>query len=141
IERNRGHLVTISSAAGLIGVTGLADYSASKFAVFGFHEALRTELRRLKSAVKTTVICPFFIDTGMFDGVRSRFPLLLPIMKSEKAAARMVGAILRNRKRLIMPPFAYSVYVLRLFPVAVFDAMADFFGVNNSMDQFKGRKP
>ncbi len=139
LERNRGHLVTISSAAGLIGVTGLADYSASKFAVFGFHEALRMELRRRKSAVATTVICPFFIDTGMFAGVRTRFPFLLPIMKSEAAANRILRAILKNKKRLIMPRFVYSVYLLRLFPVGFFDLMADFFGVSASMEEFKGR--
>ncbi len=139
IERNRGRLVTISSAAGLLGVTGLADYSASKFAAFGFHEALRMELRRRKSAVATTVICPFFIDTGMFAGVKTRFPLLLPIMKSEKAVRKIMKAILRKKKRLIMPPFVYAVYLLRLFPVGLFDAMADFFGVNASMEEFRGR--
>ena len=139
IERNSGHLVTISSAAGIIGVTGLADYSASKFAAFGLHEALRTELRRLKSRVRTTVVCPFFISTGMFEGVSTRYPLVLPIYRPEKAAARIVKAILNNRKRLIMPPFVYSVFFLRLLPVAVFDAAADFFGVNHSMDRFTGR--
>lgn len=140
LERDTGHLVTISSAAGIVGVTGLADYSASKFAVFGFHEAIRMELRRRKSRVATTVVCPFFIDTGMFQGVRTRFPLLLPIEKSEAAARRIVSAILRNKKRLIMPPFVYSVYLLRLFPVGFFDAMADFFGVNSSMNEFVGRR-
>lgn len=141
IERNRGHLVTISSAAGIVGVTGLADYSASKFAAFGFHEAIRMELRRLKSEVRTTVVCPFFIDTGMFEGVSTRFPFLLPILKSERAAARIVGAVLRNRKRLVMPPFVYSVYLLRLLPVGLMDAAADFFGISRSMDAFRGRKP
>ncbi len=140
IERGRGHLVTISSAAGIVGVTGLADYSAAKFAVFGFHEAIRMELRRVKSRVRTTVVCPFFIDTGMFDGVKTRFPLLLPIMKSDYAAKRIVGAILAGKKRLIMPRFVYSVYLLRLLPVALFDPLADFFGVNSAMDKFRGRK-
>lgn len=139
LERGRGHLVTIASAAGIIGVTGLADYSASKFAVFGLHEALRMELGRLKSDVRTTVVCPFFIDTGMFAGVRTRFPLLLPILKQEIAAARIVRAILRGKKRLLMPPMVYTVYLLRLFPVAVFDAVANLFGINRSMDHFTGR--
>ncbi|MGH7790271.1 MAG: SDR family NAD(P)-dependent oxidoreductase, partial [Candidatus Binatia bacterium] len=46
IERNRGHLVTIASASGLIGVARLADYSASKWAAVGFDESLRAELAR-----------------------------------------------------------------------------------------------
>jgi all-trans-retinol dehydrogenase (NAD+) len=139
LERNSGHIVNIASAAGIIGVTGLADYSASKFAIFGFDEAIRMELRRRKSAVRTTVVCPFFIDTGMFQGVRTRFPLLLPILRSEYAARRIVSAVLKNRRRLLMPPFVYAVFWLRLFPSAFLDAMADFFGICHSMDHFTGR--
>jgi len=140
IERKTGHIVTIASAAGIIGVTGLADYSASKFAAFGFHESLRMELRQLKSPVRTTIVCPFFINTGLFDGVKTRFPLLLPILDQAKAAAKICQAIRKGKKRLIMPWFNYSVWLLRLFPVGFFDACANFFGINSSMDEFKGRK-
>jgi all-trans-retinol dehydrogenase (NAD+) len=141
LERNRGHIVTISSAAGLIGVRGLGDYCASKFAVFGFDESLRMELRRLKSGVQTTVVCPFFIDTGMFTGVKTRFPLLLPILKPDYAASRIVKAVLKGHKRLIMPRFIYALYLLRLMPVTVLDLMADFYGISHAMDDFTGRKP
>jgi all-trans-retinol dehydrogenase (NAD+) len=139
LERNSGHLVTIASAAGLVGVTGLADYSASKFAAFGFHEAVRMEIRRQRKKIRTTVVCPFFIDTGMFAGVRTRFPLLLPILKPEYAAARIAHAIARGKKRLIMPRFVYSVFLLRLLPVTVMDLVADFFGMTRAMDHFTGR--
>jgi all-trans-retinol dehydrogenase (NAD+) len=139
LEQNRGQLVNISSAAGLIGVAGLADYCASKFAAFGFDEALRMELRRQKAGVRTTVICPFFIDTGMFEGVKTRFPLLLPILKKEYVAKRIVRAVLSGRRRLVMPPFAYLIFLLRLFPTAVLDWAAQFFGINHSMDEFRGR--
>ncbi|MHB9296629.1 putative oxidoreductase SadH [Pillotina sp. SPG140] len=139
LTRNSGHIVTIASAAGLIGVKGLADYSASKFAVFGFDEALRMELRSRKSAVKTTVVCPFFIDTGMFKGVKTKFPLLLPILNKEKTAHKIIHAILQQKKRLIIPPFVYSTVWLRLFPPTVLDILADFFGINHSMDDFVGR--
>lgn len=139
-ERNAGHLVTISSAAGLVGVTGLADYSASKFAAFGLHEAIRMEIRRQRKKIRTTVVCPFFIDTGMFEGVHTRFPLLLPILKSEYVARRIVGAINSGKTRLIMPRFIYSVFFLRFLPIPVMDAIADFFGISRAMDQFTGRK-
>lgn len=139
LERNIGHLVTVASAAGIIGVTGLADYSASKFAVFGFHEAIRMEIRKLKRRVATTVVCPFFIDTGMFKGVRTRFPLLLPIMKPEYAAGRILRAIERRTARVIMPRFVYSAYLLRLLPVSLLDLLADFFGISTAMDHFSGR--
>jgi len=139
IERNGGHIVTISSAAGIIGVKGLADYCAAKFAAFGFDESLRMELRRMKSAIKTTVVCPFFINTGMFDGVKTRFPLFLPILKKEYVVKKIVKAVLKNKKRLIMPRFVYSVYLLRLLPPAMMDLIADFFGISHAMDDFRGR--
>jgi all-trans-retinol dehydrogenase (NAD+) len=139
IGRNSGHIVNIASAAGLIGVRGLADYCASKFAAYGFNESIRMELRRIKSGVRTTVVCPFFIDTGMFSGVKTRFPLLLPILKSSYAAKKIVDAVLKNKEQLIMPRFVGTLFILRLFPPAVVDTAAAFFGISRAMDEFKGR--
>jgi len=139
LARNKGHIVTIASAAGLIGVKGLADYSGSKFAAVGFDEALRTELASTKGAVRTTVVCPFFIDTGMFAGVTTRFPLLLPILKPEYVVKRILGAVKKGRRRLVLPWFAHSIFLLRLLPVSAMDAVAGFFGINHSMDHFVGR--
>jgi len=73
LSRGQGHIVSLSSAGGLFGVTGLCDYGASKAAVIGFHESLRSELYALnKTAVQLTLVCPFFINTGMFDGCKTR---------------------------------------------------------------------
>ena len=73
IENNHGHIITVASAAGLFGVAGLVDYCASKFGAVGIHESLTSELNTTgKDGVHTTVVCPFYIDTGMFDGVKSR---------------------------------------------------------------------
>jgi all-trans-retinol dehydrogenase (NAD+) len=140
IARNSGHLVTVASAAALIGVRGLADYSASKFASFGFHESLRMELRSQKSAVKTTVVCPFFIDTGLFRGVESKFPRLFPILKSDYVAHRIALAILKEKRQLLLPWFIYNTYFLRLLPPAGFDFMMNFLGINHYMDNFSGRE-
>ena len=139
IENNRGHVVTIASASGLIGVPKLSDYAASKWAAVGFDESLRGELRKAAPDVMTTVVCPFYIDTGMFHGVKSRFSFLLPILKEDKVAERVVSAIQRNKRRLMMPPVVYTVPLMRLFPVGVFDWLATFLGVNASMDEFTGR--
>jgi all-trans-retinol dehydrogenase (NAD+) len=139
IERRRGHVVTIASAAGIVGTSRLVDYCASKHAAVGFDESLRLELRRLGSPVKTTVVCPFYISTGMFAGVKTRFPLLLPILTPEYAVERIVDAIRRDRPRLVMPRFVYSTWLARLLPVAAFDAIMELLGVNRSMDEFVGR--
>ena len=77
MTRNHGHIVTIASSAGITGVTGLADYCASKFAAVGFDESLRQELyAQKKDGVHTTVVCPYYINTGMFDGVVTRYILI-----------------------------------------------------------------
>ena len=74
LEKNHGHVVTIASLAGFFGVCGLCDYCASKAGAVGFDESLYMELGVMKkNGVHTTVICPFFINTGMFDGVKTRY--------------------------------------------------------------------
>lgn len=44
IENQHGHIVTVASMAGHVGINKLVDYCASKFAAVGFDEALRVEL-------------------------------------------------------------------------------------------------
>ena len=73
IEKNHGHIVTIASLAGHLGMKGLVDYCASKFAAVGLDDALYHELHYSgKTGVKCTVVCPFYINTGMFDGVKAK---------------------------------------------------------------------
>jgi all-trans-retinol dehydrogenase (NAD+) len=140
IERGRGHVVTIASAGGLIGVPKLSDYSASKFAAVGFDESLRVELRRTAPGVRTTVVCPFFVATGMFAGVKTRFSFLLPILDEEKVSERILAAIESNQKRLLMPWMVKTIAPLRLLPVSWFDGIARFMGIDASMDDFVGRR-
>jgi len=141
VERGRGHLVTIASASALIGVAKLSDYAASKWAAMGFNESLRAELRNTAPAVRTTVVCPYYIDTGMFRGVRSRFPRLLPILREDDVAARIVRAVQRDQRQLMLPPLVRLVPLMRILPVGAFDWVASFLGINASMDAFEGRGP
>jgi len=78
MERNSGHIVAIASMAGVVGYPGLADYCASKFAAYGFNESLRMEMKLLKKNIPCTTICPAFINTGMFAGVKTTN--LLPLL-------------------------------------------------------------
>lgn len=141
VERGRGHVVTVASAAGLVGVARQTDYSASKHAALGFDESLRVELAQLAPGVRTTAVCPYYIDTGMFDGVRTRVPLLLPILKADRVALKMVDAIAADKPLLAMPPIVRTLPALRVLPTRAFDKVMDLFGVNNTMDHFKGRGP
>ena len=140
IRRGEGHVVTMASAGGLIGTPRLSDYSASKSAAVAFDESLRLEMKSQGHAIKTTLICPFFVDTGMFSGVHTRFSWLLPILRPEIVVEKAIRTIHRQQARLIMPWFVYTVFLLRLFPVSWFDRLASFFGISRSMDHFEGRK-
>jgi all-trans-retinol dehydrogenase (NAD+) len=139
VERKAGHIVTVASAAGLVGAPRLVDYSASKFAAVGFNEALRMELQHFGHEIQTTVVCPFYINTGMFTGAKTRFSWLLPILEPDDVAERIVRAIQGNRERLILPRLVALTQVLRVLPTSWSDRLARFFGVSRSMDEFVGR--
>jgi len=141
LERDRGHLVTIASAGGLVGTSKMTDYCSSKHAAVGFDESLRLELKRQGSRVVTTVVCPFYVSTGMFAGVRTRFPLILPILEPDYVVERIVRAIRTDRRRLILPWTVVTTYLARILPVEAFDAIMEFLGINKSMDEFRGRLP
>ena len=123
-----------------MGTSRLVDYSATKHAAVGFNESLRFEFKRQKLNIKTTVVCPFYIHTGMFSGVKTRLPFLMPILTPEYAVKRIVNAIRKNRPRLVMPRMVMASYPMRLLPTAVFDAIIGLLGINSTMDKFTGRQ-
>ncbi|KAL2308370.1 hypothetical protein Nmel_001403 [Mimus melanotis] len=141
IAANHGHLVSIASCAGLCGSSKLSDYCASKFAAVGFAESIDSEMRTLrKTGVKTTIVCPFAINTGMFDGIKAKWPRLLPVLDPEYVAERIISAVRQNQEMLIIPRILYVVYFLRGFlPVKANLLILDYFGGLDFMDYFKGR--
>ncbi|XP_066187458.1 epidermal retinol dehydrogenase 2-like [Sylvia atricapilla] len=138
---NHGHLVSIASCAGLCGGNQLSDYCASKFAAIGFAESIDMEMRVLrKTGVKTTIVCPFFINTGMFHGVISKWPRMLPYLDSEYVAERIINAIRQNQEMLIIPRIVYLLYFLKSFlPVKATVLLLDYFACLDVMNTFKGR--
>lgn len=138
LSADHGRIVTIASAAGFSGVAKQTDYSASKHAAVGFTESLRAELRAAHSSVTTLTVCPYYVNTGMFDGVKSGSPLL-PIQEPGVTVSRIVGAIESTRREILLPPMVWSVRLFRLLPASWFDVIADFFGINKSMATFRGR--
>jgi all-trans-retinol dehydrogenase (NAD+) len=140
LKNNKGHLINIASAGGMIGVAKMSDYSASKFAHFGFDEALRMEFKQNNQNINTTIVIPYFINTGMFDGVKTRFSFLLPILDENKVANKIIKGIEKKKARIITPPMVYTLFPLRLLPVRIFDWISNFMGINDTMKNFKGRK-
>jgi 3-dehydrosphinganine reductase len=65
IERKSGHIINISSAAGFLGVFGYTAYGATKFAVVGFSEVLRAEMKRYN--IRVSVVYPADTQTPQLD--------------------------------------------------------------------------
>uniref|UniRef100_A0A671NZH1 Uncharacterized protein n=1 Tax=Sinocyclocheilus anshuiensis TaxID=1608454 RepID=A0A671NZH1_9TELE len=65
--KNHGHIVTVASTLGLFSTACVEDYCASKFGAVGFHESLTHSLLTEEGVdgVKTTLICPYIVNTGM----------------------------------------------------------------------------
>jgi len=142
MAKNRGHIVSIASAAGLFGANSLADYCASKFAAYGFIESVGIELAvQKKTGVHTTVVCPYIIDTGMFDGAKSKLPSLVPQLRPEYVADKIVDAVLTNQVMLCLPRIIYIFNVMKtLLPAKAGFIANDFFGSNSMMNEFQGRQ-
>jgi short-subunit dehydrogenase len=122
IER-KGTVVGVSSVAGYRGLPGRTGYNASKFAMQGFLEALRTEL--LDSGVNVMWVCPGFTASNIRnsslkkDGTPQGYSTLdeTSLMTAEKCAKITLRAIAR-RKRTLVYTFAdkRTIWLNKLFP-------------------------
>jgi short-subunit dehydrogenase len=138
LERNVGHICNIASAAGFIANPRMSIYAASKWAVIGWSDSLRVELQESKSNVHVTTIAPYYISTGMFDGVRSR---IIPILKPEWVAKKILNAIEKNKKISSWPLGYHLIRTLQaLLPLRALDLLCKVLGIYNALDHFKGRK-
>ena len=139
LERGAGHVVTIASAAGVVATVRQTDYAASKHAAVGFDEALRCELHHLgHTQILTTVVCPYYVATGMFDGAKPSSPFL-PVADPAHVADQIVDGIRRGRRRMFLPPLVAGSYLGRVLSTSLFDASMRMLGVSHSMDEFRGR--
>jgi len=93
-----------------------------------------------KDGIQTTVICPIFINTGMFQGV-STSSATVAILDEKYVCDAIVDAILRNKRFVMLPPHSFTFYMLKgLMTDECMDRLPKFFGLANSMDTFVGRK-
>lgn len=139
IARQKGHICNIASAAGLLAVPKMSVYVASKWATMGWSDSVWIELKDMKSPVKITTFAPYFINTGMFDGVKSWF---FPILDPDKTAARVLKAIEKNTRFKGVPfAFRFARLMQGLMPMRLTDwVFGEVFGIYHAMDHFTGRK-
>ena len=102
-----GYVVNTASLAGVIGIVGYTDYSASKFAVVGFSEALRNELAG--DGITVSVLCPPDVDTpGYAEENRQKPPETTAVssggsLLTADAVADALLAGMARRRFLIVP--------------------------------------
>ena len=140
IQAKEGYLVNIASASAFVGLPYGSTYAASKWAVVGFSESIRLELdvRKIKH-VHVTTVCPSYISTGMFDGVKT--PMFTPMLTPEKVVNSIIKGMQKKDSFVIEPPIAKSAELLKaVLPQGVWDEVALRIGVSTSMYSWKGKK-
>lgn len=114
LSQGSGHIINVSSLAGLVGAPGSSVYSATKFGVIGFSDSLRREIH--KHGLLVTTFCPGFVATefsprlkkismGAPDAAR------LPGVMTVDYVANVIAGIIRHPRRLVLVPFGFSTLV------------------------------
>ncbi|KAJ0393575.1 hypothetical protein P43SY_005144 [Pythium insidiosum] len=147
-------IVSIASILAFGPAAKLADYCASKAAVASFHDSLRLELRREGvSHIRTLLVCPLGIRTGMFEGIFDGDQglwglqtVVAPLLSEDQVVRRIHRAMLNGEREVISCldgavglVHAWTTPALRLLPVPIRDAFADAVGAVRGMDTFVGR--
>jgi NAD(P)-dependent dehydrogenase (short-subunit alcohol dehydrogenase family) len=80
----QGHIVNTASMAGLLTAPNMGVYNVSKHAVVALTETLYQDLKLVTDQVSASVLCPYFVPTGISQSHRNR-PAELPHQKATKS--------------------------------------------------------
>ncbi|KAF9424992.1 hypothetical protein BGZ94_007939 [Podila epigama] len=143
IKNNHGHIITISSAMGIMAAPKIADYAASKAAAKAFHEGLESEIKYLYKTpgVKTTLFHCAKIATDMFGGVRVRFPFWTPTLEPIQVVREIIESMeqRRGRNQVMMPFFVHFVPLVSILPNWIGDLATRLCGADEAMETFVGK--
>lgn len=127
LRRARGHVVLLASTAALHGWPHLAAYSAAKFGVAGFADAIRPELKR--EGIGVTSVFPLLIDTPLL----SR-PGTPPILRrgrripADAVVDKVLRAVVRRKPRVYVPEMARFVAALHAIAPSILDWYGERYG-------------
>jgi all-trans-retinol dehydrogenase (NAD+) len=132
ISRNFGYIVNVSSLAGFLGVPKMATYSASKWGILGFSEAIRLELSDLgKNGINVMTFCPSFVQTQLFAGARP--PFLTKWLKPDETVRKAYQALKDGKNVLIDPEVGRLIPPIKsLLPELLKNYIWRILGVNRS---------
>jgi len=134
VIKNKGSIVGVSSIAGFRGLPGRSGYSASKFAVNGFLESLRTELR--DKGVNVMWVCPGFTTSNIRNVAlnskgqsQGESPMDESKMMSAEECARHILRAIEKRKRTLVLTFngKRTVFMNKFFPSLADRFVKNFF--------------
>ena len=139
LDQNSGHICNIASSGGLISNPKMSVYAASKWSVIGWSDSLRLEMKLLKKNIHITTIMPYYINTGMFNGVKSK----IPILASETAALAIIKAMEQKKRMVTIPGYMYRLTRIGqgFMSINVFDwFVGKVLGIYKTMEHFTGHK-
>ena len=126
LSREESHILNIASICGLVGMSRVAAYSTSKFALVGLSESLRAEFGR--QGVGVTALCPGFVDTNLFaaaprgqDLQENKQPPRWMLATPESIANRAVRAIYRNQGLVVIQPYARLTHLVKRLAPGLLD--------------------
>lgn len=140
ILKNKGTIVGVSSIAGYRGLPGRSGYSASKFAVNGWLEALRTEL--LETGVNVMWVCPGFTRSNIRNVAldknaepQGESPLNEGKLMSPEECAQLIIKAINKRKRTLVLTFSgkQTVFMNKYFPSLTDKLTRNFFFKNGKL--------
>jgi len=151
IKQNAGHIINVSSIAGMVGMARMTDYCASKAALASLHESLRYELDHQyhTPGVRTTLLVPGHILTPLFSTVNlsqsALFKFFVPSLQPITIAKAVIQAMDEQHSQVIYLPFyANFVPYLRVLPSYLRDFAQWLSGSDYAMNDFvkiSGRRP
>ena len=120
IDKHSGQIINISSAAGFVGAFGYTAYSASKFAIVGFSESLRQEVKAYN--IKVSVVYPPDTQTQMLDEELKHRPHEMNMLSQsvkpltpEKVAKSILHGIQKNKVTILPGWDNHFFYLINRF--------------------------
>jgi len=134
IEKKEGHIVAMSSVAGVNGAPNLTPYCSTKFAVKGLMDSLFLELRSVfpdSAPVKLTTVHPYVVTTGLAKNPSSRFMSILPYTTPHQAAELTLSAVRTNQEQVFIPSFLSPLYRMsKIWPREAQLAVLDYLKIS-----------
>ncbi len=124
IAQGSGHIVNISSGAGIIGALNMAGYCASKFAMNGWSESLYHELKPL--GVNVSLVCPGPVSTEFNREFRDAEPKSPPALfvGAAEVSRQVIRAIEKNKFEVVMPRWLALICAFKRFAPGLFRVIA-----------------